>query len=176
MTLPAARPTGLIATLLLALLLSSCGGYRLGNVPRADMEGVQTIYVPVVLNETYEPGLQVMTTNAIISRLERDGTYKSSRVAKADATLQVTITDFTRQTLRSSRDDFRVTQQYRYNLTAKFTLTNHRTGTIIFNERTILGETDFFIQDDPQEGERQALPLTADKLADRIVSLISEGW
>ena len=68
---------------LCVLCFIGCAGYQLGNIPRADMKEVHTIYVPVVKNNSYEPGLPVMVTNAILRRIDNDGTYSSSRSAAA---------------------------------------------------------------------------------------------
>jgi len=168
-------PSLLLAAALPALACS-CAGYRLGNVPYAQMEGVRTLYVPVVKNDTYEPSLQVMTTNAVIRAFHNDGTYQTSRIGNADATLDVKITKFERTPVRVSRDNVRATDQYRIRLTAAATLTNHRTGTKVFTDLSAIGETDFFVQDDIQEAERQAIPIAADDLARKLVNQVTEGW
>lgn len=173
------RPTRpcLFAFLILPLvLMSGCAGYKLGNIPSAEMEGVKTIYVPVVKNDSYEPGLQVQTTNAVIRKLETDGTYLSSRMTKADATLEVMITDVSRTPKRLQRDNTIATQEYTVTVEAKFTLTNHVTGKKVLSDVMVRGETDFFLFNDVQEGERQALPLALDKLAYEIVKQVTEGW
>jgi hypothetical protein len=173
------RPGAALALLILAsglLFTSACAGYRLGNIPYKQLEGVRTIYVPVVKNDTYEPGLQVMTTNAVIRALNNDGTYQTSRIANADATLEVKIVKFERQPVRLSRDNVRTTDQYRIRLVAQATLVNHRTGTKVFTDLRATGETDFFVQQDIQEAERQAIPIAADKLARLLVNQITEGW
>jgi hypothetical protein len=78
--------------------------------------------------------------------------------------------------VRLSRDNVRTTDQYRIQLTANATLTNHRTGTKVFTDLTATGQTDFFVQDDIQEAERQAIPIAADDLARKLVNQITEGW
>lgn len=167
----------LLTTLTLAsiVLLTSCAGYKLGNIPSAEMEGVKTIYVPVVKNDSYEPSLQVMTTNALIRQLETDGTYQSSRLDKADATLEVTITNVEKTPKRLQRDNVIATQEYSTQITATFILTNHNTGKKVVSS-TASGSTDFFLFNDVQEGERQALPLAIDKLAYNIIKQVTDGW
>lgn len=162
--------------LLPLVFLGACAGYKLGNIPSTQMEGVKTIYVPVVKNSSYEPGLQVQTTNAVIRKLETDGTYLSSRLTKADATLEVVITDVSRTPKRLQRDNTIATQEYTVTVEAKFTLTNHTTGKKVLDGVTASGTTDFFLFNDVQEGERQALPLALDKLAYEIVKQVTEGW
>lgn len=165
-----------LAALLASLLLTACAGYRLGNVPYKEMEGVRSIYVPTVKNETHEPGMQIQATNAILRAIDNDGTYRSARAGSADATLEVIIVDFTRQPIRSSRDNLTTTEQYRMTITAKATLTNHRTGQKVFAQLNATGQTDYFFQDDLQESERQAIPSALEKLANELVNHITEGW
>jgi outer membrane lipopolysaccharide assembly protein LptE/RlpB len=171
------RPLHQLLPLLLSLvLITGCAGYKLGNIPSAEMEGVKTIYVPVLKNESYEPGLQVQTTNAVIRKLETDGTYLTSRMAKADATLEISITDVERSPKRLQRDNAIATQEYTVTIHAKFTLTNHNTGKKVLEGVEVSGSTDFFLFNDVQEGERQALPLAVDKVAYEIVRQVTEGW
>ncbi|GAB4241675.1 MAG: hypothetical protein OHK005_04960 [Candidatus Methylacidiphilales bacterium] len=161
---------------LLGGVLIGCAGYQVGNIPSSAMSGVRTIYVPVARNLTLEPGLPVMTTNAIIRRLENDGTYASARTGVADAELTVTLTEFERIPIRRSRDDVTITTQYRAVLKAKVTLVNRVTGAVVIKDRIIAGATEYLVQGDAVEAERQALPLVAQDLATRIVSAVAEGW
>jgi hypothetical protein len=158
-------------------LLAGCAGYRLGNVPYREMEGVKKIYVPVVKNKSYEPAIQVMVTNAILRRMDRDGTYTSGREKEADATLEVTVTELKRDPARSARNAQLVTEEYEIKLYATATLINHRTGQRLFKDRVFFGETNYFIPENrQQEVERQSMPLAAEDLADKIVRSITEGW
>lgn len=158
------------------MILSGCAGYQLGNVPNSAMSGVRTIYVPVVRNQTLEPGLPVVVTNAIIRRLENDGTYASGRSGGADAELTVRLTEFERVPTRRSRDDVSITTQYRAVLKAEVTLVNRVTGVTVMKDRVISGASEYIVQGDAVEAERQALPLVAQDLANRIVSAVAEGW
>ena len=158
-------------------LLGSCAGYKLGNVPYAEMKGVEKIYVPIVHNQTYEPGIQVMVTNAIIRRFNQDGTYETGRLAEADATLEVVLTDFKRDSMRRARSNSLVTEEYRLNLHAIATLTNHRTGQKLFDQEVVIGDTSIYVNENRmQENERQAMPLAAEALAYEIVRRVTEGW
>lgn len=168
-------PSGL--ALVILCVLTSCAGYQLGSVPYAEMKGVKKIYVPIVKNETYEPGIQTMVTNAIIRRLENEGTYLTGRIGEADATLEVTLTEFKRDSLRRARQNSLVTEEYDLNLEAIATLTNLRTGQKLFDKEEIVGDTSIYVNEyRMQENERQAMPLAADALAYEIVRRITEGW
>jgi hypothetical protein len=155
---------------------SGCAGYQVGNIPNSAMSGVKTIYVPVARNQTYEPGLPVQVTNAIIRRLENDGTYMSARTGEADADLVVTITEFDRIPVRRSREDVLITTQYRIALKGVITLTNRITGQIVFQNKDVVGISEYIVQGDAVEAERQTIPLAAQNVADQVVSLVAEGW
>jgi hypothetical protein len=166
------------AFLLLSLLglLSGCAGYRVGNISGRDLQGVHSVYVPVVRNESLEPDLQMVATNAIIRRFENDGTLSVNQDANSDSELDVTITDVLRQPVRSSTSDVLLTSEYQLTIEAKATFVNRRLGRKIFENVTVSGSTTFFTQADINEGERQALPLAAIDLANSTVSLVTEGW
>ncbi|MEM6821711.1 MAG: LPS assembly lipoprotein LptE [Verrucomicrobiota bacterium] len=171
------RYTNLLCPLFMIFLAAGCSGYRLGNVPYEEMKGVKKIYVPIVKNETYEAGIQTMVTNAILRRLDQDGTYQSGRLAESDATLEITLTDYKRDSRRRARSNSLVTEEYDLVLEAKATLLNHRTGRKLFEDLVIIGDTSIYVQENRlQEGERQALPLAAQALAYEIVRNITEGW
>ncbi|MDD5261143.1 MAG: LptE family protein [Methylacidiphilales bacterium] len=163
------------------LILTGCAGYHVGNIASSDLKGVKTIYVPMVKNETYEPSIQAIVTNAIIHSMENDGTFHSTRMGSADATLEVTITQFDRNPTLFSRDNTIVPLEYRGTMTARVTLLNNLTGKKILADTQVSGYTDYFTsqssqQRDAVEAERQALPLAAQKLADNIVKQVTDGW
>ncbi|MGF1678528.1 MAG: LPS assembly lipoprotein LptE [Candidatus Methylacidiphilales bacterium] len=158
-------------------LLTSCAGYRVGNIPYSEMKGVKRIYVPVVHNKTFEPGLQVATTNAVLRRIDQDGTYQSGRLKESDATLEITLTQYRREALRRARDNSLVTEEYKLILTAEVTLINHLTGQKFLDKVLVTGDTSIYVNENRfQENERQAIPLATEALAYEIVRQITEGW
>jgi hypothetical protein len=160
----------------LALLLSGCAGYRVGNISGRELQGVRSIYVPVVRNVSLEPDIQVQATNAIIRRFDADGTLETQQSGNADAELDVTITNVQRVPIRSSTGDILVTAEYQLTIEATVTFINRKLGRKIFENTGVSGSTDFFTQSDIIEGERQALPLACDDLANNTVKLVTEGW
>ena len=78
--------------------------------------------------------------------------------------------------IRSSINDILVTAQYQVTIHATVTYVNRKLGRKIFENSTATGSTTFFTQSDIQEGERQALPLAAEDLANNVVKLVTEGW
>lgn len=165
---------GLLLVLIFAL--TGCGGYRVGNISGRDLQGVRSVYVPVARNSSLEPDIQVTVTNAIIRRFNNDGSLEVNQNPNADSELDVTIVDVRRTAARSSTSDVLVTAQYQLTIEAKVTFVNRRLGRKIFENASVQGSTTFFTQANLQEGERQALPLAAEDLANNTVKLVTEGW
>ena len=161
---------------LIVLMLSGCAGYRVGNISGRNLQGVRSVYVPVARNTSLEPNLQMTVTNAIIRRFNDDGTLTVNQSADADSELDVTITSIAHNAIASSNSDIYVTSQYQVTIQATVTYVNRRLGRKIFENSQVSGSTTFFTQANIQEGERQALPLAAEDLANNTVKLITEGW
>jgi hypothetical protein len=164
------------AGLLLALSLSGCLGYRVGDVSGRNLQGVRSVYVPVAKNVSLQPDLQVLATDAIIQRLNSDGTLEVNQTGNADSELDVTIFSVMRNPVASSSNSILVTFQYQLVITAKATYVNRRLGRKIFENADITGTTTYFTTADLQESERQALPLAAADLANNVVKQVTEGW
>ena len=162
--------------LLSLTVLSGCAGYRVGNISGRDLQGVHSVYVPVVRNASLEPDLQMVVTNAVIRRFESDGTLSVNQNANADSEFDIVITDVQRTPIRSSTTDILLTSEYQLTINAKATYVNRKLGRKIFENVSVSGSTDFFTQADINEGQRQALPLAAIDLANAAVKLVTEGW
>jgi hypothetical protein len=168
--------TSLVLSALAILTLSGCAGYRLGNTSGRDLQGVRSVYVPVVKNTSLQPDLQMAVTNAIIRRFNNDGTLEVNQNSNADSELDVVVTNVKESAVQSSNNDILVTAQYQLTIEGTATYVNRRLGRKIFENISIQGSTTFYTQSDIQEGIRQALPLAADDLANNAVKLITEGW
>jgi hypothetical protein len=162
--------------LLAALTLNGCAGYRLGDVSGRNLQGVRSVYVPVVKNFSLEADLQVIATNAIIQRFNADGTLEVNQNSNSDSELDVSIAEVKRAAVASSTANILVTSEYQLTITGSATYVNRRLGRKIFENIPITGVTTFFTQSDIQEGERQALPLAAQDFAQNAVKLVTEGW
>jgi hypothetical protein len=165
-----------LLALFLAVSLSGCAGYRVGDISGRNLQGVRSVYVPVARNESLEADLQVVLTDAIIQRFNSDGTLEVNQSSNADSELDVTISTVSRSAIASSTSNILVTTEYQLTIAAKATYVNRRLGRKIFENVPVNGTTTFFTQSDLQEGERQALPLAAADLAQNTVKLVTEGW
>jgi outer membrane lipopolysaccharide assembly protein LptE/RlpB len=156
--------------------LSGCAGYHVGDISGRDLQGVHSVYVPIVRNVSLQPELQATVTNAIIRRFENDGTLTVNQTMNADSELDVTVTDVYETSVRSSTSDILVTAEYQLTIKATATYVNRKLGRKIFENYEVSGYTQFFTQNNIQEGIRQALPLAAQDLANNTVKLVTEGW
>jgi hypothetical protein len=157
------------------LSLAACAGYRVGPAKPTAMQGVATLAVPNVKNNTLEPRVDVMLTNAIISRLQEDGTYRVAREGAADAVLEVTLVRLERRQLRSAR--FNTLRSRELGLVAdlEYRVVDLRTQEVI-STGSVRGDTTIFADANYQNAERQAMPEVARRAAERLVSRIAEGW
>ncbi len=156
-----------------SLLLAGCA-YKVGSIGGEQLAGVTSVYVPVIKNDTYEPGVSVMITNSIIQRLHNDGTLEVKRKGDADSELDVRLLRVERRATRSVRNDTRLVAEYRLVLVANYTFTSRNGKPPVIGEAE--GRTEFFVGADMQEGERQAIGMAADDLAKNIVEKITENW
>jgi len=159
-----------------AVLLTGCASYRLGSVGGKNIQGVGSVYIPVVKNETLEPSIDVSTTAEIIRTFDQDGTLKTSQSPDADAQLDVTLVSAGRDAMTMERLDSQAGNQFQITLTARVTFMNRRLGKKVFDNVTVTGSNTYIVQGDQVEAERQALPMAEEDLAKHIVSLVVEGW
>jgi hypothetical protein len=158
------------------LLLPGCAGYRVGPIKPTYMQGVESIAVPTVRNETLIPRIEVLTTDTIIRQMQEDGTYKvASSLDSADAVLECEITSFVRRPSRAVLGDVQATEEFELTMTIHYRVIRRATGEVV-DDKSAQGTTTFFVSGDVNQDERQAIPLAAQSVAVRIISDIGEGW
>jgi len=170
-------PTSGAAARCLAVALIAavcCGGcaYRVGPTSTLD---VKTVAVPNFKNLTTQARISVQITNAIIKRLQTDGSVRVVSEDTADATLTGEIVRWERVPLRYNIYNVYVPSEYQLMVTAHVVLTNNRTGKRLF-DTNLYGTTFYFFGNDLAQAERQAMPLAADDLAKRITDSILDAW
>lgn len=160
-----------VATMLAAaVVLGGCGGYRVGALLP---EHIKTIGVPVFVNETSEPNLEVETTNAVINALATDGTLRKVPEAEADVVLTVRIINYQRKPIRYTGAT-RPTE-YRITVTVLATLHDTHEATDLWANDRLSGNAEFLVGASLPESERRARPEAYDDLAHDIVEHIVEG-
>ena len=162
-----------LLVLFLAVALTGCG-YRLGVDRPSKMAGFTKLAVPTFKNETLEPRLEVLLTNAVIKKLQMDGAYKIVSVADADAVLYGTITNITRGQFRSVRSDTLSTSELLMGINASYKVTNSGNVDIMVGQAR--GRSNIVLDPNLQLTERQALSDAAERLAISLASTLTEGW
>lgn len=152
--------------------ISGCFGYRVGTLLPKELK---TIHVPVFKNLTNEPNLELRATNAVIERLNRDGTLKTVPDRdKADSILEATIIKYERKPVRFRGGS--APGEYRLTITVKATFINLETDKILWKDKLISGEAEFIVSGSLPSSEAGALPAAFEDLAKDVVEAIVEGW
>ncbi len=161
------------APLLLSVFLFGCAGYHVGPVTKTSFH---SIAVPMFRNQTLRPQLEAQISNAIIQRLQQDGSVKIEPQSRADAVLIGTVERYDRIALRSLRTDTGIPREFRISITVRVEARDRRTGETVLKSTEVEGTSDVFIGEDQQSAEYQALPLVADDIAKRVAGLLVESW
>jgi hypothetical protein len=163
-----------LLTLLALLLLTNCAGYQLGASKPHQMANVTKLAVPTFQNDTLEPRLEVLVTNALIKKLQADGAYQIVPRDEADAVLLATIDDVERSQFRSVRTDTLRSSEILNRLIVKYRVEDNAGMKLLSgNERAW---SNIVLDPNVQLSERQALADAAERLGIALASRISEGW
>jgi hypothetical protein len=157
----------------LCVFASGCAGYHIGPVTKTSFH---SIAVPIFRNETLRPQLEAPICNAIIRRIQEDGSLRIEERPRADVILFGTVVRYDRLALRSLRSDTGVPREYRISITVRVEARDRRTGETVLRPTEVEGKSDVLIGEDQQSAEMQALPLVADDIAKRITGLLVESW
>jgi hypothetical protein len=198
------RFLSLIWFALAATLFGGCAGYQLGDVKPGVYADISKIHVPPFKNQTLEPRLSSLVTNAVITELQADGTYQVSTRESADAVLVGTIRRIEKRQLRAVRTDTLRSQELSLYLFVEFHLEDPDTGARIdgvpdrdrdsdasaaepaatgsdgdvigARQGLVIGDTIQFVDPSFQVGERNAFAVVAEDVADKLVSYLANGW
>jgi hypothetical protein len=157
------------------LLLTGCLGYHIGPVQPHYLRNIHTIAIPTFENKTLQPRIEVLITDTVIKQFQQDGTYRIAERGQADAILQGEIIRITRTPARSVRGNVLATTEFNLAMRVRYKLVATN-GTILAPPVEAVGTTSFFVGSDVTTDERQALPLAAEEVANRLVTQLSEGW
>jgi len=131
--------------------------------------------VPIFKNGTLVPRIEALITGTVIKQFQQDGTFRIANESNADATLKGEIIAVSRSPARSVRGNVLATTEFNLVLRVRYTLVG-KDGKTMAGPAEAAGLTSFFVGEDVNTDERQALPLAAEQLAGHLVSQLSEGW
>lgn len=152
--------------------LAGCG-YRVAGGRELYPDGIATVAIPTVANETHHRGSTEQLTAALVGHLESRTPYRVESTSRADAVLEVTITDIRRRTTSRDRGTALPEEQLLVVL-ADVLWKDLRNGTVLLRldnfEQTAalyptLGESDFFASQE-----------AAEQLAMGIVEAMGDDW
>jgi len=164
------------AFLLLPLLLSLGGcGYHVGEIKPTPMRRVTTIAVNSFKNETLIPRVEVQTANAVVKQFQQDGTYRIESNDRADAILEGTIEKIDRQPMRIIASNVLQTSEFELILVVRYQIIDRITGAVL-QQGKARGTTPFFTDSNLVTDQNMNYPSAAQRMAENLVSKVSEGW
>jgi len=155
----------------LVLGVSGCAGYRMGPV-NGETAGARGVQVKFFDNQTLEPRLVSAVNHSLRHHLQQDGTFRLE--SDGDLVVSGVLQNFTRNGVNYKPSDLLAVQDYSLTLTARVIVTDRATGQVVLDRR-VTGSAVVRVGADFASGQRQAVPLIADQLALRAISLIADG-
>ena len=121
------------------LLLVGCG-YQLTGSKTHLPPGITSIAIPTFVNQTFDPGVEILFTQAILKEFIRDRRVKVVDKAQADSVLEGTIKSFSVQSSTYNAEGF--VQEYQTTVVVDLILRG-RDGEILWKENN-LSETGWY--------------------------------
>ena len=164
---------------LLVLSFSGCAAYQFGS-ESLFRQGIRTVHVPIVRNETFRHDLGVRLTEAIVKEVERRSPYKVVSDPNADSILSCTISNQTKSVLTETENDDPRALDTAISVLA--TWTDRRGQLLMQNSITPVGDGRITFGQDatfvPEAGQSidTANQDAIENLAERIVSQMEMRW
>jgi len=158
--------------LALALLFAGCAGYQYrSNLP----ESIQTVSLTVE-NKSGEPSIEVQTMKSLRAEVQMDGRLALRSQSDADAVLKVKLTNYKLNALAYDREHGTLAREYRVVLIASAVLYDAKTGDVLREIPSVVGDSEFPYAGDLTSGKRAARPGAADDLARKVISMTIAAW
>jgi outer membrane lipopolysaccharide assembly protein LptE/RlpB len=158
--------------LLLCCLLFQTGcGYRLAGELNL-LPHIKTIAVPILQNQTTEPDIEKVVTEALIARIQSQGQLRITTTERADAVLYGSVSSYTPNIALSFTENYQV-REYRLEITANVELRD-RNNQVIWSQHTIKAKTEYSVSDNvsaTQDTEKAAQRIAASELARDLLTL-----
>lgn len=159
---------------LLLCLAQGCQHYALGTTAQLPFE---RLYVAPVVNRSLAPQTQSLVSEQLIQQLMRDPRLTLvSNPENADAILEVTLIEYTRNVGATSTQDTYLGRMFELNLIASCTLINTADNSAYFSERLVSAEASSLADGGFQSNEYQTMPSLARDLAARIARQTTAVW
>lgn len=170
----AALGVGLLLTLA-GLSLTGCAHYQLGT--GSPTLGFRTIYVGPVENQSTLPQAVAPLSRELRAAFVRDGRVALATSAEtADVVLHLSLREYSRSFTAVLPADTALARKFDLHLNATCSLTDQRTGTVLFADRPIAVTRQIFVDGGQNAAEGQAVPHLASELADRVLHAVLDVW
>jgi outer membrane lipopolysaccharide assembly protein LptE/RlpB len=161
------------------LALGGCG-YHLGEIKPTPMRRVTTIAVNTFTNKTLLPRVEAQTADAVVKQFQQDGTYRIESADRADAIVEGSIESVQRQPMRVFASNVLQTSEFELTLIVKYRVIDRITGAGLMEGRAV-GVTPFFtetdrVNSDLVTNQNMNYPIAAQRMAEKLVSKVAEGW
>ena len=163
--------------------LAGCTQYQWGSTGQLSFS---TLYIKGIRNTTMAPQLSSMTSNILRDTFNHDGRVQLvNSPDDADATLEVTITGYTRAVAAVREQDTGLASKFSITVTATCNLIDNRTHKNLFTAREVSIKRDVFTDNgdphsslvsDQLQSEYNTVPLIAETLAQKIVHTVTDVW
>jgi outer membrane lipopolysaccharide assembly protein LptE/RlpB len=167
--------------LMIPILLAMGGcGYHLGEIKPTPMRRVTTIAVNTFTNKTLLPRVEAQTADAVVKQFQQDGTYRIESADRADAIVEGSIESVQRQPMRVFASNVLQTSEFELTLIVKYRVIDRITGAVLMEGRAV-GVTPFFtetdrVNSDLVTNQNMNYPIAAQRMAEKLVSKVAEGW
>ena len=167
--------------LLIPILIAIEGcGYHVGEIKPTPMRRVTTIAVNTFKNKTLIPRLEAQTADAVVKQFQQDGTYRIESADRADAIVEGTIQSVDRQPMRVFSSNVLQTAEFELTLKVTYRVIDRITGAVLM-EGVAVGVTPFFsegdlVNSDLVTNQNMNYPIAAQRMAEKLVGKVSEGW
>ncbi|MDB6073040.1 MAG: hypothetical protein JWO89_680, partial [Verrucomicrobiaceae bacterium] len=148
---------------LIVLSLTGCAGYQFNGAKPAKLEGITKLYVPTFQNETLEPRLSVLVTNAVIKQIQASGSYQIVNESDSEATLKGTITTIERSQWRSVRSNTLRTKELLGRLKLNYKVVD--TSGVMIHRGRVQATSYVPLDANWQTSERQLLSEAAERMS-----------
>jgi hypothetical protein len=156
------------------VFLGLCGcAYRLGPT-NGQVAGARSVQINAFRNEVFEPRLSEPLVFALRRAVQRDGTYKLATHGDADVILSGEIVSFERDPLAFQPSDILTVRDYDWLVRSHVKAIEAATGKVLW-EGNFFGRTTVRTGSDNASAERQAFPLIAADMAERIKTRLVDG-
>jgi hypothetical protein len=126
--------TGITMWAVVLLIVSSCG-YHFTSVGGIVPEGAKTIALPVFINATYEPYIDVEVTKAVVEEFLTDGRLAVTGLDAADLILHGSVTKFDLTPASYSSDNY--VASYNVSIGVNISIEDRKTGKILLQDKGV---------------------------------------